>query len=349
VADSGITVLENKATLVKFGKNDRGRYQRYILMITAFLEGKPENTKRTYSCAIRQFFDLFKWISPEDITPAHVVAYKKWLLEHRGVMDSTAYSRMSAVSSLFTYLCMYDTQGEKPLLSFNPFKVVPKNDIQPTPYSNVIPIEWKVLKTIINALPTNAQGLRDKAILLFLAFTGRRRAEVAHLKIKDLDLKARPRTYRAKEKGGRITMFELPNIVYDAIRAYWIASDRLRDLKADSGVFTANTSTNLTKKLDPHRTLNVRTINNILNRARIRAKVDKRGVHVHAIRHMAARDLDKAGLRLQDIQAFLDHLSPATTQIYLGKLQGPVPAHEDVLLGIRAAAEELGKNLIDDD
>jgi integrase len=224
---------------------------------------------------------------------------------------------------------------------------VPRSDIKPTAYARSKAMEWEVFQQIVDNIPADEAGLRDKAILIFFAFTGRRRAEVANLRIQDLNLKAKPRSYTVRVKGGRILTFELPNVCYDAIQAYWIAADRLKNLRADAGVFTATTSCNITRHLDPHKPMSIRMMNNILRRAAVRAKVDMDGVRVHGMRHMSARDLDAAGVRLQDIQAFLGHLSPTTTQLYLDRLSGPAPAHEDVLIRVRNNAAKMASDMLD--
>lgn len=336
---------QGRYALRQFGDGDPDRLKSYLLMLAAFLEGKPKNTKRTYRCGLRQFFELFDWVCPEKVTPAHVVAFKKWLLEHRKVSESTAYYRMSAVSSFFDFLCMPAGANAEPLLRSNPFKLVPRSDIQPTPYAGATAMEWDTFRTIVDGIPPSEMGLRDKAVLLFFAFTGRRRHEVASLRVRDLNLKTRPRSYTVKVKGGRIKQFELPDICYDAIRAYWICADRLADLHRDAGVFTPTRNCLMTAHLDPDKPLSDRAMNDILYRWATRSGVDMEGVRIHAIRHMVARDLDRAGLRLQDIQEFLGHASPMTTQVYLNRLSGPTSAHTDALMRVREAAVELGRNL----
>ena len=336
-------------SLQRFGGGDKRRLKSYLLMLAAFLEGKPFNTKRSYRCGIRQFFDLFEWICPEEVTPAHAAAFKKWLLEHHGVQESTAYYRISAVSSFFDYLCNPPDATSQPLINHNPFKQLNRSDIQPTPYARAHAMEWETLNAIIDALPSDPLGLRDKAILLFFAFTGRRRAEVAGIKIKDLRLKERPRTYSVRVKGGRIQRFELPEVCYDAIRAYWVASNRLKTLSRESAVF-APMRNHLNEHLDPDGHLTERNMNYILKRAADRAEVELEPEQsIHAIRHMSARDLDQIGARLQDIQAFLGHANPNTTQIYLKQLGGPPPSYEKDLLRLRKKASDLGRRAAEEE
>lgn len=330
--------------LARFGGGDERKLKSHLLMLAAFLEGKPENTKRAYRVAIKKFFTLFDWICPEDVTVAHAVLFKKHLKES-GVSDATVYYRLSAMSSFFDFLRRPSGATDEPLVKNNPFDVVPRTDIKPTPYGRAIPMEWKTFKEIADALPSDAAGIRDRAILLFFAFTGRRRTEVASLRLKDLDLKSTPRTYRCRVKGGRLKHFELPSICYDALKAYWIASDRLATMHPESGVFTSMRDCTVTRDLDPDKPLSSRMMNKILRRAAENAKVDLDTVRLHGLRHMAAKDLDKAGARLQDIQEFLGHVNPNTTAVYLQKISGPAKAHEDLLIKVREAAEQMARNL----
>jgi integrase len=329
----------------RFGNGDPYRAKQYALMIGAFLESKPLNTKRTYKTGILQFFELFDWICPEEVSLAHAAAYKKWLIEHREYSNATATTRMAGITSLFDFLCLPPKPNEEPLLKSNPFKHVPRKDFAPTPYARAKAMDWDKFCKIVEGIPSDAAGMRDKAILLFLAFTGRRRTEVSSLRIKDLDLKADPPVYVVRVKGGAEKKFELPSICIDALHAYWIAAGRLNDMEANDGVFTPTHDLPLTQKLDPHKPICDRTMNDILHRAALRAGVDMSDVRIHAIRHMSARDLDRAGVPIQDIQAFLGHASPVTTQIYLDRLSRTAPAHEKVLMSVRKEAVDLGRRL----
>jgi site-specific recombinase XerD len=337
--------LGRSRALARFGKGDERKLKSYMLMMAAFLEAKPQGTKDAYQTSLNQFFGLFEWLCPEDVTIAHAAAFKKWLIERKKVSDTTAYARMSACSSFFNFLCYPPSGSDKPLLTSNPFSFVSRSDIKPTPYAKSRPLEWKTLNAILDALPNNVIGLRDRAILLFFAFTSRRRSEVARLRVGDLLLTRQPASYTIKVKGGAIKTFELPDICLAGIRAYWTAADRLRNLQPESAVFACAPNCHLTKHLDPEQTMSPRMMNFILQRAALRAGVDMDGVKVHAIRHLAARSLDEAGVRLQDIQEFLAHASPVTTQIYTRKLAGPTSAHTEVLLEARAKATKLAHDL----
>lgn len=321
---------------------DEERQRAFMMATVAFLEGCAVNTRKTYRVAVKQFFALFNGISPDDVTVTHAVAFKR-SLQQQSKADSTVYQRISALSSLFDYYRRPQGTNDTGLITSNPFELVQRTDVKPTPYGHARPVEWDDFVKILQVIPMTPLGMRDKAILVFFAFTGRRRAEVAALRIRDLNLKATPRTYTVRTKGNKIQTYELPDAVYDAMRAYWIASQRLSLLRPESGVFTPTVDCPVTKSLDPERPLTERTMNKILRRWADHAGVDE--VHVHGIRHMAARDLDKGGVRLQDIQAFLGHASPQTTMIYLARLGQIGPSHEAILQKVRANVATVARGV----
>jgi site-specific recombinase XerD len=329
--------LNARLLIERLGKGDEARAKQWMLAIASFLAAQSKHTARAYAMGIKGFFDLFEWVSPEDVTIAHGVAYKRLLISD-GLANATVQLRIAACSSLFDYFCRpQDTRGE-PLCKSNPFRYVPRRDIVVSPYARAKAVPWDTFLQIYRAIPDDVQGLRDRAILLFYAFTGRRRSEVARLRIQDLDLQADPKRYSVVVKGGRVQQYELPNIVYQALKAYWISSGRIANMAGNDGVFVADGSTEpLT-----HDSIAC-VLHSCAERAGLNWRRDK--IRLHGLRHMSARQLDAAGVTLREIQAFLGHMNPNTTALYLEALSGTLPAHETTLANIRKAADEFGSLL----
>lgn len=332
-----IVPTNSRLLIDRLGKGSEARAKQWMLAIASFLAAQSKHTARAYGIGIKLFFDQFDWVSPEDVTIAHGVAFKRRLLAE-GSSNATVQLRIAACSSLFDHFCRpQDTQGD-PLCKSNPFRYVPRRDIVVSPYARAKAVPWDVFLQIYRAIPTDVQGLRDRAILLFYAFTGRRRAEVARLLVRDLDLSSDPRQYTVTVKGGRVQRYELPNIVYQALKAYWVASGRVASMVADDGVFTAEGST------EPLTANSVAAVlHSCAERAGLNWRRDK--IKLHGLRHMSARQLDAAGVTLREIQAFLGHANPNTTALYLEALSGTLPAHETTLASIRKAADEFAELL----
>jgi integrase len=68
-------------------------------------------------------------------------------------------------------------------------------------------------------IPNSPQGLRDRAIILTLVLTGRRRAEVFGMTVGDLSLENEVCFYCYRGKGGKTGRRELPRPALGAVRA----------------------------------------------------------------------------------------------------------------------------------
>jgi len=80
------------------------------------------------------------------------------------------------------------------------------------------------IRHLLEVIPNTPVGLRDRAIMLTLTLTGRRRQEVLNLKAGDIFLED-PVSYVYKGKGGKTGRRELPRPAFDAIQAGWPSSE----------------------------------------------------------------------------------------------------------------------------
>ncbi len=78
------------------------------------------------------------------------------------------------------------------------------------------------IRRLLEVIPSTPVGLRDRAIILTLVLTGRRRAEVLGLKVGDISQEGSP-FYSYRGKGGKTGKRELPRPALEAIEA-WLAS-----------------------------------------------------------------------------------------------------------------------------
>lgn len=290
-------IPHEKRFLDRFGGGDDVRLKRHLLALAAFLRNKPQNTKRVYREGIRQFFTVFDWICPNDVTDRHAAAFKKWL-KKRGLRDATVYHRLSTLASYFAYLTTND------LVDHNPFDRLPREDVKPLTENRVVTLDWPRFERVLNSMPSDASGLRDRAILLFFACTGCSRRAVANLRVRDLDVSADPPTYTVHASNGKRTAFALPRVCYDAIRAYWTAAARLRTMQPQSGVFVAIAATQMTIGRD--RPLSIRMMNHILTGAARRAGVPIGRVRISGVRQLANHAQPPA--KIEDVTAFLRQL-----------------------------------------
>ena len=168
------------------------------------------------------------------------------------------------------------------------------------------------IQRLLAVVPTNRSGLRDRAIILTLTFTGRRRAEVMALKAGNLMLDGDTVQYSYRGKGGKTGKRELPRPAYDAIvtaLAAW--GQDLAAMGPNESLWTSATNP---------KGLTSGTFYGNLRRYLKRAGLPLAGVHV--FRHSAAKLRRDAGESIEDVSRFLDHSSLAVTTTYLRRLEG---------------------------
>src|SRR5215472_15330023 len=140
-------------------------------------------TRRAYHNDLKDFMRFTRISNPEVfrvVTRAHLIAWRKDL-EGRGCEGSTIRRKLSAVSSLFEYLC------EKNAVVHNPVKGVkrPKNDHANEGLTPALSEEQARL--LLDAPPADTlKGKRDRAILATLLYHGLRREELCLLRVRDL-------------------------------------------------------------------------------------------------------------------------------------------------------------------
>jgi integrase len=182
------------------------------------------------------------------------------------------------------------------------------------------------VRQLLAVIPTSPAGLRDRAIILTLILTGRRRSEVLNLKAGDLSFEGETVSYTYRGKGGKRGRRELPRPAYEAIvRALSAFGMRLDDLAPGESLWPAVGGRG--------------GIGDGQAYLRFRRYLNDAGLPpsgLHVLRHSAAKLRRDAGESVEAVSAFLDHSSLAVTSVYLRRLEG----HQDQ--GWAAVAEAIG-------
>ena len=129
----------------------------------------------------------------------------------------TIGARMACLSSFFRFLIRMDIVGTNPC------------DRLERPRTSTPPargLSAEEVRKLLAIIPGTPQGLRDRAIILTLVLTGRRRAEVFRMTAGDLSFDNAVCFYAYKGKGGKTGRRELPRPALDALRAALSAWER---------------------------------------------------------------------------------------------------------------------------
>ena len=160
------------------------------------------------------------------------------------------------------------------------------------------------LKRVVDSCVSNdANGLRDRAVILLLSRLGRRASDVAQLTFADIDWKNGRIAVCGKNR--RQEWLPLPQDIGNAIMEY-IKGGR-PPLKIDQ-IFT---------KVDaPLGPLTRASVTHIVRSALRRAKIKAPINGAHVLRHSAATAMLREGVSLLGVGAVLRHNSLSTTAIY---------------------------------
>jgi integrase/recombinase XerD len=159
----------------------------------------------------------------------------------------------------------------------------------------------QIVALLASCDPTTEVGQRDIAILTLLSRLGLRIAEVAGLRLEDIDW--RNGELVVTGKGHRSDRLPLPADVGEAIVAYLTGR---RPMTSARQVFVCAYA--------PHSAMSRNAVTNVVARAARRAGLGV--IHAHRLRHSAATALLAAGASLAEIGQVLRHRHALTTTIY---------------------------------
>lgn len=144
-------------------------------------------------------------------------------------------------------------------------------------------------------------GSRDRAVIVLMRRLALRSAEIAALRLEDLDWVGG--TVLVRGKGGRVDRMPLPADVGEALVGYLRGG---RPATAERTVFV--------RAVAPFTPLGSSSVSCIVGRAARRAGLGT--VHGHRLRHTAASETLNAGATLDEVAQLLRHEGVASTVIY---------------------------------
>lgn len=277
-----------------------------------------EKTRRAYRRDLEDFMEFTGIRAPQEfrlVTRAHMIAWRDDL-KSRDLAPSTIRRKLSALSSLFNYLC------EQNAVPLNPVKGVTR----PNEGANVgktPAIADHQAARLLEAPPDDTvRGKRDRAILSTLLYQGLRREELCNLRVKDLHEREGLLHFTVRGKGRE----GAPKIRYilahantvRLVREYLQASGH--DLDWDGPIFRP-TINNSTKEL--RKALNPNTIWKIVRKYAIPARIEPRNFSPHALRTTAGTNAHKHGADLKDLQDWYGHANVSTTVNYIRSQPNP--------------------------
>ncbi|MEO6043112.1 MAG: tyrosine-type recombinase/integrase [Tepidiformaceae bacterium] len=149
--------------------------------------------------------------TPDQVTSPEVLSWAHGIgLSGREPSSVTVGARTACLSSFYKFLIRMS------IVTGNPCDALERPKIQPSPARGYTAGD---VQKILAVIPDTVAGRRDRAIVLTLVMTGRRRSEVINLKAKDITVEDERAFYSYRGKGGKQGRRELPRPAYLAVLA----------------------------------------------------------------------------------------------------------------------------------
>lgn len=233
------------------------------------------------------------------VRPTQIRRYIAYLFDKRNYDSRTVCRKLSSIRALYRFLKITGVLPDDPASAI-PGPSIAKRKPAPLKPDEVL----KLLRTSL-AGRTDAARLRDGAIMELFYASGMRRAELAGVRLADVDLT--DRTIRVIGKGNKERVVLMNHAAAEAIAAYL----RVRPRSADPALFLGRGG----KRMTPSHVW--RIFNDIYRVSGIQKHASP-----HTLRHSFATHLVENGVDLETVRELLGHENLATTGIYLQLAMG---------------------------
>lgn len=275
----------------------------YAFLAEKHRRSGSRRTVESYSRMLQHFFGRLgktpdQVVSPDVLSWAHGVG-----LSGREPSAVTIGALTACLSSFYRFLIRMGT------LMGNPCDALERPKIHPSPARGYTAADVRCLLAVI---PDTIPGRRDRAIVLTLLLTGRRRSEVINLTAGNIIVEEETAFYTYRGKGGKTGRRELPLPAYQAIVCTLAdAGKTLACMRPDESLWQAGAG---------ERGVTSATFYCRFRKYLAQAGLSPAGVHI--LRHTAAKLRRDAGESVEAVSQFLDHSSLAVTTTYLRRLEG---------------------------
>ena len=270
-----------------------------------FANLRNKATRRAYENALKDFMNFTGIQNPGEfriVTRAHIIAWRDDLLS-RSLSSMSIRHRLSALSSLFEYLC------DKNTVTHNPVKGVKRPAVES--YEGKTPaIGDHQARGLLDAPDTSSlKGKRDRAILATLLYHALRRDELCRLKVKDFKQERRGVPHiKISGKRGKTRYVPLHPAASGLIHDYLDAAGHGLE---DTGALFRSASNNRIKGSQKPI-----TPDGIYKLVQKYSKMLGFKIGAHSLRATAATNALDHQADIAKVQEWLGHANIATTRIY---------------------------------
>ncbi|MGH7068506.1 MAG: tyrosine-type recombinase/integrase [Acetobacteraceae bacterium] len=267
-------------------------------------------TRRAYKADVGEFIrytGLRGYAELRSVARAHIIDWRKDM-ERRALSPATIRRKLSALSSLFDYLC------ERNAASGNPVDGV-KRPMANGNEGSTPALGDRQARKLLEAPPADTlKGVRDRAILATLLYHGIRREELCALRTKDLHSRQGVMHFRIHGKRAKIRFVPVNAAAQRTIEDYLALAGHRAD--AEGPLFRPvknNRTGRLDRPLDP-----ASVYRNIVRKYGLQTGIsaEVNGLCVHSLRATAATNALAHDSDIAKVQEWLGHANVSTTRLY---------------------------------
>jgi integrase/recombinase XerD len=272
-------------------------------------------TRRAYKVDVAEFItftNLKDHSALRTVARAHVIAWRK-NMETRSLAPTSIRRKLSALSSLFDYLC------ERNAVLGNPVDGVKRPASNNNEGSTPALGDAQVRRLLEAPAPDTLKGVRDRAILATLLYHGIRREELCLLRLRDVQSRQGVTHFRVKGKRDKIRFVPVHPMVLRLIGEYLEAGKHgggVSHESLDSPLFRP-VANNRTGTLDRHLDPGSIYQNIVMKYAKATGiSGEAIGICVHSMRATAATNALSNEADIAKVQEWLGHANVSTTRLY---------------------------------
>lgn len=295
---------QDMPAVVRFaGGNARFAYEEFFSGIDS------SETERAYRNAVKRFLEWCeeKQLALQEIRPTHVSDYIKHLKNLKTDEPAGKATRKLHLSGIRHF---FDKCVVRHAIALNPAASVrgPKHKVTEGKTSALSVKQARELLADIDT--TDVVGLRDRAIIAVMMYTGVRVGAVAKLRRQDFYHDGTQSMFRFDEKGGKVRNIPCRSDLETFMRDYLDAAGPAGE---ETPLFRS--AVRKTKRISHARM----TGNDMLRMVKRRFKaagLPHRRLTCHSFRATTITDLLDQGVPLEDVQYLAGHADPRTTRLY---------------------------------
>jgi integrase/recombinase XerD len=267
-----------------------------------------KNTRRAYKSDVQDFMAFAGIRQAEEfrlVKRSHLIAWRKQL-EARTLEAATVRRKLSAVASLFDYLC------ECNAVPFNPADGVKRPNMGSNEGKSPALSDERAKAILEAPAPDTLKGVRDRAILSALLFHGLRRAELCSLKVGDIQERRGVMHFRVEGKGGKIRFIPVHPHTSQRISDYLAITAHKGDIRAPLFLRARSRDSNdHTSPLSGHA-----IYKDVVRKYARQIGIEASAICVHGLRATAATNALDHDADIAKVQEWLGHSSISTTRLY---------------------------------